>query len=195
MAIIKGGTTGALTEVGSASKGARIVSPGGSDAEGGGAYIVRATTGVLAAALAVDAPIFGIRNGPTTNTKVVYITNIAIDFDTMVVFAAQQQFGFYLDRFSAANLAGGTAQTPIKVRTGDPNSACLTGGAEGGDIRMSTTAALTSAGVTFTATPVPIIGWTDPAANKKTSGLRFDFDNANDEPIRLLSGEGCVSVI
>jgi hypothetical protein len=155
-----------------------------------GAYMARWTTGVLAAALAVDAPVAGIRNGPTANTKNVYIQEIGVSFAAVVAFTATQQFGLYLDRYSAANLASGTAYTPMKMKDNYPNSACLTGAAEAGDIRASGTTLLTSAGVTFQGFKVPILGWSTKLIDSQVGPAIIDFAGAQSQPLRLAPGEG-----
>lgn len=166
-----------------------------------GAYMASLTTGVLAATLAADAPIFAIRNGPTQTDfnpstsigaiaakRFVHITSISLRVSSIVAFTAAQQFGLYLQRFSVANLAGGAAALILKVNeSGAPDSACLSGGAEAGDTRVATTAALTVVGVTFDATSkIPIYGWTTvgPAEYFETL-VEFETD-----ALRLAPGEG-----
>lgn len=164
------------------------------------AYMASFTTGVLAATLAADAPICAIRNGPTqtafnpsTSVGVIstqrwaYITEIGIRVSGVVAFTAAQQFGLYLRRFSVASLAGGAASPILKVNSSTaPDSACLTGGAEGGDLRVSTTAALTVAGVTFDANKIPIFGWSTVGPAEFGSNTIY----LETEPIRLAPGEG-----
>ncbi len=150
---------------------------------GGGIYSVRATTGVLAAALAVDAPVFGMREAaaPTRNA---YLLRVQAAFSWVVAATAAQQFGFYFERFSAANLAGGTAaNVPMRHDTTYPAT-------ELQDIRVSTTAALTSAGVTFDGSKVPFMGWTNSAIGTGVNDMPVVFDHSEGGPIRLRAGEG-----
>lgn len=160
-------------------------------------YAGSITSGVLAATLAADAPIFGLRNGPTqTGTtlgpglldlqRFVYIKEIQLRVSSTVAFTAIQQFGLYIERFSGANLAGGAAGVIQKVSgSGIANSVCLTGGAQGGDIRVSTTAALTTAGTTFDGNKIPIYGFTGVGpSDYPVAVIQFQ------EPLRLGVGEG-----
>lgn len=169
------------------------------------------TTGALAAALAVDAPVAAIRCGPTQTdaanpttppasimrgVRRIFITGLEISVSSITAFTAAQQFGLYLQRFSAANMAGGAAALIMKLGSSTfPASVALSGGAEAGDTRVSTTAALTTAGVTLDATSkIPVYGWTTvgPAEYGKAD---LDF---RDNPIRLDLGEGlalCNSVV
>lgn len=161
-----------------------------------GQFLASWTTGSLAAALAADAPIAAIRCGPTqttvdtagslTGTRKIYITEIGIQLSITTAFTAIQQFGLYLGRFSAANMAGGVTVNPLRT-LGNQASVALPGGAEGGDIRVSTTAALTTAGVTLDATAKPnVFGWSavGPADYPRVI-LSFV-----ESPIRLAPGEG-----
>lgn len=150
-------------------------------------FYARVSTGVLAAALAVDAPVFGIRNGPTTNTKRVVIVRLKLQFSTQAAFTAVQQFGFYLEKYNTANLAGGQTYEPLKARLEADESVCKPGGAEGGDIRASTTAALTVAGVTFLGEKVPVYGWNDLAVARDAPWV--DAIEPED-PVALAPGEG-----
>lgn len=163
-----------------------------------GSYIASITSGVLAATLAADAPIFGIRCGPTqaevlptagiiTKPRFIYITEIGLKVNSVVAFTAAQQFGLYIERFSAANLAGGAAALISKVNeTGAPDPTCLSGGAEGGDTRVSTTAALTVVGVTFDTKKIPIYGWSTVGP----ADYGFQRIQFLDNPLRLGAGEG-----
>lgn len=147
----------------------------------GGMYAVRATSGVLAAALAVNAPVFGMRQNaaPVRN---IFINRIDMSFGCTVAFTTGSQVGFYMERFSVANLAGGTAYTPIRYDTGFPAS-------EAQDIRASTTAALTSAGVTFEGFQVPMMSFASPLLGQMVGPFTV-LDSSETGPFRLRAGEG-----
>jgi len=163
-----------------------------------GSYIASLTSGVLAATLAADAPIFAIRCGPTqaevlptagliSKPRFIYISEIGLKVNSVVAFTAAQQFGLYIERFSAANLAGGAAALISDVSsTGAPDPTCLTGGPEGGDTRVSTTAALTVVGVTFDTKKIPIYGWSTVGP----ADYGFQKIEFPDNPLRLGLGEG-----
>lgn len=167
-----------------------------------GQYLGRWATAVLGVALAADAPICGIRCGPTQTpaaiqggTRKVYVQEIGLRFSVLAAFTAAQQFGFYLQRFTSANLAGGTATAMITNLHGNGASVvasvCTPGGGEGGDIRSSTTAALTTAGVAFVGGKIPVYGWTAAAAASELPQAVLNF---NDAPLRLDLGEGLALV-
>lgn len=163
-----------------------------------GQYLGRWSTAVLAAALAADAPICSLRCGPTQTpasiqggTRKVYVQEIGLRFSILAAFTAAQQFGFYLQRFTGANMAGGTATAMITNLHGNgasvTASVCTPGGGEGGDIRSSTTGALTVAGVTLVGGKIPVYGWTTAAAGADIPAIVLTF---RDAPLRLDLGEG-----
>lgn len=147
----------------------------------GGIYATRATTGILAAALAVDAPVFGLREAaaPTRN---VFILRIDIGFGCTVAFTTGSQVGFYMERFSAANLGGGNVSNAFRYDTAYAVTELL-------DARVATTAALTTAGVTFDGFKVPLISFPSPLLGQ-VIGPFTCFDASETSPIRLRAGEG-----
>lgn len=178
-----------------------------------GQYMAPWTTGVLPAALAANAFLAGIRCGPTqtnptlpagtsdhpttnpltvgqTNRRI-YINEISLQLSVTTAFTASQQFGLYLVRYSVANLGGGGTWAPFKGSESTViNSVALAGGPEGGEVRVATTAALTTAGVTIDPVQFPIFNWSSASAG---DGFRTFFDFHN-EPIRLDVGEGLALV-
>lgn len=191
MAFLKGAVGGFLAEIESVIKALRVAHYP-RDVSGSYCYGIR--TGLLAAALAADAPIWAMRNGPTGNTKNIYFSGGFFWFITTTAFTAAQEFGFYLQRFSVANLAGGTAvPLPVSLTNNGTASAVTPGGAEAGDIRTSTTTALTSAGVTFDANKViPVINWRDPTINLRYGPFEFRCFEWFGQPWKLVPGEGIV---
>jgi hypothetical protein len=145
-------------------------------------YMARATSGILAAALAVDAPVFAMRHGAAA-VKAAYIHKIDIGFGATVAFTTGSQTGFYLQRFSVAALAAGTSYLASILRYDTADAS------EMGDLRASTTAALTSAGVTFAADSVPLISFPGPTLNQMIGPVTV-FDSTESAPIKLAAGEG-----
>lgn len=179
MAIQVVGFGGAILEVETTLKAARTtIYP----REVFGLHSIRATTGVMTAALAVDAPVFGIR-AAAAPTKDTYITRICGSFSWVVAATAAQQFGFYWERFSAANLAGGVAALVMKHDTNHPTI-------QAQDVRVSAAAALTVAGVTFDGNKVPFMSWTNSAIGTGVLDMPVLFDGDVEGPIRLRAGEG-----
>lgn len=140
------------------------------------AYAVRATTGILGAALAAGATVFAMRN--ITGTKKVYITRVVVGFHATVAFTAAAQQLFVGERFSAATPTGGTAYTPAKRATTMATSMVT-------DARASTTAALTTTSVVFEGAQIPLLSCASPAVSTDRSLI-----HVFDQPIVLASGEG-----
>lgn len=172
-----------------------------------GLYSASWQTGVMAAALAADGILAGIRCGPTQTDvsqpgsgqqgqgtlvvgqtrRRVYVTELSIQLSITAAFTAVQQFGLYLRRYSAANLAGGNTSAPfLESQSTVVASVATAGGPEGGEVRVATTAALTSAGVTLDPVKLPVYGWSAVGpADYLTTILDY-----HSEPIRLDLGEG-----
>jgi hypothetical protein len=148
----------------------------------GGIYTVRMTTGVLAAALAANAMVAGIREGAAPSRNI-YIMRIQASFSWVIAATGSQQFGFYLERFSAANPTGGSAYVPMRLDTTYPAT-------EAQDIRASLTAALSVSSLVFDGNAVPIMGWTSVAIGTGVLDMPVLWDASEGGPIRLRAGEG-----
>ena len=178
--IVKGAASGNFCEVDGGVLAQRVSKyPKHTSAGVGISYSVRGTTGILAAALAAGAALFGIRQA-SSPTKSIYITQIRATFACVVAFTTGSQVGFVLERFSVANLAGGTAFTPLRHDTSQ-------GASEAQDIRAATIAALTVTGVTFQGFQTPIIDLSSPTLAAVVPPVELDY---RDNPIRLQAGEG-----
>ena len=136
--------------------------------------------GTLAAALAVDAPIAALRHSASANSDL-YVEKVEIQSVTFVAaLTAAQRFGFYLQRFDTAALAGGTARVPIDLRAEGDSFA--------GDLRSSDTAALTTAGVSFKAGTWPLLDlFVVGAANERIGPRILDL---REHPLVLKPGDG-----
>lgn len=143
----------------------------------GAAFAVRATTGILAAALAADATVFAMR--ALTAGKRAYVTKITAGFACTVAFTAGSQQLFVADRFTTATPTGGTAYTPHKKASGMAASVVT-------DARASTTAALTVTSVVFEGNRIPLLSMGSPAV----ASDRHVVHDFSDDPIVLATNEG-----
>ena len=154
MAVLEGGTSGVLTEVGQAAFSAMHVTlkplaPSSSL----GAYRVAATTGTLAAALAASAQLFYLRW--TDATRFCVIHRFRAEFQPLTPFTAATltDFGFDLHKATAVSAGGGGtdlgASAKTKMRTS--MGASLTDST--GLMRIATTAGLTAV-TTLDALPI-----------------------------------------
>jgi hypothetical protein len=145
------------------------------------------STGTIAAAVAASAPIFAMRNSPTSG-EVIYINGIRIKFTTTVAFTVPitQTRQLAITRASGSALAGGTSvATPTPKSTANGVSASAL--ANGGDIRIATTGALTTTGVTLENNHITMsLAHVGNAGN--TADFFYDFD-VYTAPIELQPGQ------
>lgn len=141
MAVLEGGTSGALAEVGVGAASALHATlkpvPHGSL----GHYELAVTSGTIAAALAAAAQLFYFRW--TDATRFAVIHRVKMSFQTLTLFTAAQQVDFGFDMFKATTIGaggGGTQILPAEVsRMRSTMSTSLLS-----DARIATTAALTA---------------------------------------------------
>jgi hypothetical protein len=116
---------------------------------GVGAF-VSSITGTMAAALAANSSVFAMRLDPGAAVNA-YITRIWLEWATIVAFTTPVTAGrrLALYRGSGANASGGTALTAAAMADSTQTSEFST--AQGGDMRIATTAALTVTGITYEA--------------------------------------------
>lgn len=144
MAIIEGGTTGSLAEVGNAAALAQHVTckplPHGSL----GHYRYAGTTGTLAAALAASAQLFYVRW--TDATRFFVLHKFTARFQCLTPFTAATLTDFGFDLYKATTVSAGGGGTDVgalvKTRMRTSMGASLLDAA--GLVRISTTAALTA---------------------------------------------------
>lgn len=121
----------------------------------GDGYAMSNITGTIAAALAANAAVFAMRLDPSSGKRA-FIDRLRLQFTTLVAYTVPITAGrrLALYRGSGAAASGGTAiATAVKKHTA---SASLSEFdiAQGGDIRIATTGALTVTGITFEAEPI-----------------------------------------
>lgn len=194
MAVIEGGTTGAIADVDSTTKAQRVsVRP----PDALGHYRLSATTGLLtvvAAGTATVGHLFTFRNSHASTLIVpVYIS---VKWNTIAGFTAAQEVGFdvLIARNYTTSHTGGTAVSAagaggLKKRTGYPTSVL-------GDARIGTTGALTAGTHTLDAQAMMQNQFAELAAGAAIPKGRFesvwDMTNSGDSPLVLAQNEGIV---
>lgn len=144
MAVIDGGTTGSLLEVGAGPGMPAHVTAKPVPHDTLGHYRLSAVSGILAATLAASSQVFYVRW--TDATRFLVLLYLRLQFQTLTLFTAAQQvdFGFDLHKVTAVSAgAGGTdlgASVKSKMRASMAASLLDTAGL----VRISTTAALTA---------------------------------------------------
>lgn len=206
MAVIEGGTSAALMEVGSAAALPAHVTIKPVPYDTLGHYAVVASTGTIAAGMAANGHIFHARWTDATRLAIIYEVQMLLFRNITTAFAAGV-FNFTLDfgRSWTADGSGGTALT----LTGDNQQLRTSMGTSlFGAIRISTTAALTAGTVTFDTQPIgatygsvgttPTIGavYIPGPAVTGTGGqggagvTLFSRDPGGEHPIVLAQNEG-----
>lgn len=149
-------------------------------------------TGVIAAALAAGSTIFAMRNSPTANpsSQMAHIQRIRLMYTTLTAFTTPVTAGRRLELFkgSGAAASGGNAISAANKKVSSESiSACDS--ANGGDIRIASTGALTVTGITFEATPLDIMTLSHVGASGAYYEKIIDYTGENDQPIELAAGE------
>jgi len=206
MAVIEGGTSASLADVGVAAASPMHVTTKPTPYGALGHYAISARTGAVAAGSAANSPVLSARW--TDATRLCLIYEIWLDeFDNTTAFTAGRfQFDLIIARgWTVADSLGTTL-----TLTGDNNQLRTSMGASlFGEIRIATTAVLTAGTRTLDAQPLKIIGGRVGAiANKHNipqspvvttqevaAGpgiLMWSRDPGNEHPIVLAQNEGIV---
>ncbi len=146
-------------------------------------------TGTIAAALAANAAVYGMRLNPGTAKKV-RLHRMRLQWTTIVAFTVPITAGRRLAIFRGvgAATAGGIALGVSSERDSlSPASQCDV--AQGGDQRIASTGALTVTGITFEVSPLKVIS----LAHVGNAGNFFEqvieFDDDSGGPLILNPGE------
>lgn len=145
MAVIEGGTSAALQEVGQAAfVGAHIRPTPIGPSTSLGSYRITATTGTMAAALAALGQVFYVRWTDATRFMVVHKCRVSFQCLTLFTAATLTDFGFDLIKATAVSAGGGGTDLGalVKTKMRSTMGASLLDAA--GLMRISTTAALTA---------------------------------------------------
>lgn len=162
-----------------------------------GAYRAGSQSGIIAAATGANSSLFMIRNGPISDRHV-HITNIRVVAQVVTAATvAAVTMALDLAKFNAFTaLSGGTSlitrplsKNPYRKTN---QSACMSGGAAGGDIRIATTGGLTATGTAMDV--MRILPFTITAATNPPVGARYErilpLHGDLEHPIYLLPGQG-----
>lgn len=145
MAVIEGGTTGSLAEVGfAAALPQHVTAKPLAQSVALGAYRIAATSGTIAAGLAALGQVFYVRWTDATRFMVVH--RVKLDFQALTGFTAATLTDFGFDLIKATSVSAGGGGTDlgalVKTKMRTTMGASLLDAA--GLMRISTTAALTA---------------------------------------------------
>jgi len=152
-------------------------------------YGISSITGIIAAALAAGGAIFVARLDPSAAVNV-HITRLVLDHVTPTAFGtpitAGRRWGIY--RGSGAAASGGTAlATAVEKDTNGASSEMNS--ANGGDMRISTTVALTVAGITFESQEIATMLLVGQGAAGAIKVMQYEWDHSHGSPLVLRPGE------
>lgn len=153
-------------------------------------YTVAGNTGTIAAALAANSSIFAMRLDPGAINTHVFIDRIAIQLTTIVAFTVPVTAGRILGlyRGTGAAASGGTALAPVgKLSTTTSASEVLA--ANGGDVRIATTGALTVTGITYETTPLGQFSMTNIGTAGASAIWNVETASTDSSPIILTPGQ------
>lgn len=154
----------------------------------GEGYGIAAITGSMAAAIAANALVFAMRLDPAA-TRPIFIDRIRLQWTTLVAFTTPITAGRRIEivRGSGNAASGGVATIPANKNSVEaPSEVSL---AQGGDSRISTTAALTVTGITLEAPALRVV----PLVHLGNAGAYMEsimeFNPSDNAPLVLQPGQ------
>lgn len=152
-------------------------------------FSVAGTSGIVGAALAANASIFAMRNDPTSPRRV-FVERVRLQYTCLVAFTtpltAGRRLGLY--RGNGAAASGGTALTPFRKASSVGNVSEVDV-SNGGDARISTTAALTVTGITFETPLIAEMHLSHVGAAGAFFEQLFEFNPSDSAPLVLEPGQ------
>lgn len=184
MAIIQDATLSNLARV--SSKGAQFMSY----EHRGNVFVASSVTGTIAAALGANSSVFAMRLDPSAGNINAYIKRIRCIWTTIVAFTTPVTAGRRLAiyRGSGAAASGGTA-IAAATKLDSLSAASEFDSAQGGDIRIASTGALTVTGITFETTELATMPLTHVGAAGNYHDYIFEFGENNSAPIHVQAGQ------
>jgi len=154
-----------------------------------GGYSVSSVTGTIGAALAANASTFAMHLDPSAPVRA-YIERMRIQYTTIVAYTtpitASRRLALF--RGSGAATAGGTAIATVakkhSVLSGSEFEA-----AQGGDIRIATTSALTVTGITFETDPIRTMSLVHAGAAGSFVEQMWELNAGECHPVVLEPGQ------
>ncbi len=145
-------------------------------------------TGTIAAALGANSAVFCMRLDPGATVNA-YIYEVQLRYTTIVAYTTAVTAGrrVALYRGSGAACSGGTALTIAPPDDSTLSSEFST--AQGGDVRIATTGALTVTGITFEANEIFTCGLVHVGAAGASTDCLWNKDSVNESPFVLRPGQ------
>jgi hypothetical protein len=154
-------------------------------------YATSGVTGTIAAALAGNSTVFAMRLDPGSGTRLAYIQRIRLEYTTIVAYTTPVTAGRRLALFrgSGAAASSGTAITVgVRKDTGLASTSEFDA-ANGGDIRIASTGALTVTGITYETDPIKTATLSHVGAAGGYSSVLWEFYGTDCAPLVLQPGQ------
>jgi hypothetical protein len=151
-------------------------------------FAASGTTGTIGAALAANSSVFAMRLDPSSPRRA-FIDRLRLEFTCLVAYTVPITAGRRLALFrgSGAAASGGTALVATAKHSTNNQSEFLT--ANGGDIRIATTAALTVTGITYEASSIRDLSLVHIGTAGAFREVVWEFAAAENAPIQLEPGQ------
>lgn len=154
-------------------------------------YSASQITGTMAAALAANSSIFSMRldSGASGGHAKAYVERIRLKFTTLVAFTTPVTAGRRLELYRGSGItpSGGTAGVVMPKKGATDTSEISI--ANGGDIRIATTGALTMTGGAFEAGPIRGMSLGHVGAAGGFYDCLWEFHATENQPIQLDAGQ------
>lgn len=153
------------------------------------AYVVAAKTGIIAAAAAAGACMFAARISPAAGTMKAYIDTIRLRYTTVTAYTTPVTAtrSLVITRGAGAAASGGTAIATVNPKE-TSYAASKFDAASGGDVRISTTGALTVTGITWETVNIGECTLTHVGAAGGNYETVYEY-SVRSHPIELLAGQ------
>lgn len=158
-------------------------------------YQITAITGTIAAALGANSVLFAMRNSATSNAaQMLHIQRIRLNFTTITAFTTPVTAARRLEVIkalasSSGPYSGGTAIASA-VKKVTASLASQADSANGGDIRIASTGALTApTTANFDAYPLGVMPLTHLGSAGANGEKVIDLIGVNDQPWEVAAGE------
>lgn len=154
-------------------------------------YCVSNITGTITAAIAANSSFFAMRLDPGAGTKLAFIERIRCQYTTIVAYTTPVTAGRRLALFrgSGAAASGGTAITAAVRKDTANGVASEFDAANGGDMRISSTGALTVTGITYETDPIRTQSLVHAGAAGAVSEWIWEFAATECAPVVLQPGQ------
>lgn len=157
----------------------------------GEGYGLSAISGLIAAALAANSTVFAMRLDPGAGVRLAFVERVWLLYTCTTAFTAPITAGRRLELYRGTSTGEATGGTAIAIappkNTTYQNSEF--NDLQGGDIRISTTGALTTGVYTYEAAPIRAMSLAHAGAAGNTVETVMEFAAVECEPICLQPGQ------